>query len=942
MSEKEDRAGSEQDGLVSRASETGNILDEAALADLLYLGDALTDNDADQPLHGGDDPDAVLDDGGHSDQPLAPAGDPVALHRDAAPASLDDESYENPASPPRVSEPAGVDEFPVLERLVEGATEHELEEDDSPVLVNIIPEGPPDIPEEDDFPSEQSADATDELSQEMLDALIAAADADTPEVQGRDTLPPVMPEDEAARPGELPEVVEATPLAGLGAGASEEVGEAATSRTTRGASNRTLRLVAAAAAGVLACAGSFATLYQNQMRIPRLDALTEIGGLSLPEAMRQAEMMMRYGDYEGAEALLAGAIAQAPESETRKDATYLRLDALRRGLPFLAEPPDYTMLHVLIDKTLAAAPEHPKAPEALLWKAALYAQQTLPIAALDAYARLIELYPTAPVLDRALLAAARTALEIGKAQGAAEYARVYLQQFPQSPDVGQAHLILGDIYIAAGQYDDARTLYVRTAEAQPYSPAGAAALLRLGRLAIDRGNYRDAILQLEARMSTATTTEGNDEAYLLLAEAYRETGQLEKARATLQDLLSFFPDSPMLPDAYVGLSRVLEALGERDQAYRVAQQGGNLFPQDPKILRNLGEFAGFAGKTLDAAVAFLAADAAGAGDPALLLTAARYFTTGGWQEEALESYPRLVREYGDTYTALTGMIEEAELLFESGAEARAVEQLEHLSSATKGSPRRLPVLVSLSRMYQALNLSDEALSLAKEIAELSSEPEELAHAAMLLLDAGDEALAQQVLARFAIDQLQARSAYALLNALGRQLLEKAPTQSIAYLEEAQRNYPLARTLDGDMALLRAYLATDRPAAARRVVIGMEEHVASNRIDTPYLIDAAIEWGDFLHRRADYRSAADAYAIALNHAEVEGVVVDGLTQSTDWAKYQRANALLALSDYEESFRLFQEIAQSTAPWAQEAVTKAEFVRIEGKMRGVNLPKVAEAG
>jgi hypothetical protein len=108
-----------------------------------------------------------------------------------------------------------------------------------------------------------------------------------------------------------------------------------------------------------------------------------------------------------------------------------------------------------------------------------------------------------------------------------------------------------------------------------------------------------------------------------------------------------------------------------------------------------------------------------------------------------------------------------------------------------------------------------------------------------------------------------------------------------------------------------------------------------------MIDAAILWGDYLFGKNDYRGAADAYGMATDATDAAKTHIAGTRKDPSWAKYQRANALLALNDYDASLALFQQIAGSGSPWAKEAGMKAEYARLQQRMRGT-APAVAAGG
>lgn len=691
------------------------------------------------------------------------------------------------------------------------------------------------------------------------------------------------------------------------------------------------RIGASLAAGLLTALSVFTALYVHQVEVPGFLSQSD-GARDLAMPLKRARAFMAGGEMLRAAAELEQPIARSQPSPERAEAQYLQIEALYQGFaldPYSGLGPG---LHAKIDAAIMDAPTHSRAPEALHWKAKLYELDELPYAAQEVYERIMRSYPNAKDMDGILTDGARLALKLGDPKLAAEWAQRLLQQFPGSARVGEARMLLGDAYAEAGLTEDARTLYVRVTEAGPDTDAGAEAFLRLARLAYAQGRYADVAQQLETRMASARTLKGNDEAYLLLAQAYRRLRRFDEARNTLNDLLNFFPETAVTPDALVELSQVLEELGQRDAALQTAQHAAARFPGNPQVLRNKGEFLGLTGNPFAAAVALVAADEAGAHDPGLLLKAARYYKTAGVSNEADRTYGLLRKGYGGSPQALTGGVEQAELLHEMGRYTEAVNQLEELAKITEKNPQHLAVLLAMSEVYRGLGLDQRVTEISREIAETASEPEDLARAALDLLGAKALDEAQRLADRVDLARVSNATAYALLARLGEALLEAAPRRGLDKMEEAYLSYPEERTLDDGQRLLDAYLSADRSEAARRLVMDLAAATAERPVDTPYLIDAAISWGDYLYARSDYRAAAEAYAMALESAAKTSPGAAGHKSDIRWAKYQRANALLALADYRGSLNLFQEVAGSDAPWAREASIKAEYARLEQQMRG----------
>lgn len=771
-----------------------------------------------------------------------------------------------------------------------------------------------------------SAEEKGLLSQEDLDALIEQAlqqDKKKPERPEPQVEPPPPITEEAPQPAPAtPEPVPTLPTPAKVPGAWD-----------LWVKRRFPRLVASLITGLMAALATFTLLYRHQEQMPELAALrAPVTARSVEEIMFRARERFSAGEYGEVVRLMDEALAVAPPGPLRADASYLRLEAGYRALQPGAPQADVEAVVSEIERTVEGARTHPKAPEALAWKADLYERLGNLSAAQAACEQIVTYYPTAPSADAALFNAARISLARKQARDSVDLARRLLQQFPDSSHKEEAELLIADAYALAGMTDEARSLYARTAQESPSTAMGAQAFQRLGEMALRQGDYEAAIRYLESRLRTAATTAGNDRVYLQLARAYRESGRFEDARNALNDLINFFPQNEVTPHAFVELTQVLDALGKRDEAVQLALQATTRFRDNPAVLRNAGELLGLAGRPGPAAEMLVRADEAGAGDPTLLVAAGRHFRTAGRLEEALATYERLRTSYPRTPQAITGGIEGAAALYELGRVSEAIDRLESLVTTTAGTPHHLPAVSTLTRIYQELGLRRRVVELAQQLAGASSEPEMLARAALDLFRAGAIDAGRQISDRIDLARLTNQTAYELLTAEGGALLEADPQRAVEKLETASLSYPDARKPEGDLALLRAYLRTDRRAAARRVVMELDGHVRAQPVDAPWLVKAAVAWGDHLLGIRDAREAANAYALVEDIDPGPGGFDKETQRNLDWAKFQRANALLALYDFDAGLVLLDEIAQSGAPWAAEAALKAEYARVEQRLRG----------
>jgi tetratricopeptide (TPR) repeat protein len=685
------------------------------------------------------------------------------------------------------------------------------------------------------------------------------------------------------------------------------------------------KLSLALAAGLVVGLTTFTYLYVNPTREPGLEMQAFAKLASLEEAVQAAEGLIEQGNYAAADQRLTQALEGIPADASTRDARHLRLRARFAALPDGPVPQATAQaLHDEIDTLVQESPSHVSAPQALMWKADLFARDNALYAARDTYERVLTFYGSIDDLDKVLEQAAHIALELKQPGQAGEYLRRLLRDMPGSPRAAQAKLMLGDANAAVGDIVNARRIYQELADSQPGTALGAKAYARLGQMAYDEGEYPLAISILEDRLATATTLDGNDEVYLLLAQSYRAAGQTAESERVLQELLNFLPESEVTPLAFVELSRVLQDLGRERDAARTAGQALQHYPGNAAVLRRQGEMLAVVGDATEAARALEAARGAGASDPKLLLEAGRRLAQEEDFTQAQDTYEQLQRDFPGSPEAFDGAIELAGVLYKSGQVQMGLEGLEKLTQATRGRPQHLPALLALGALYNDAGLTERAVQAFEQVAAQANDPQTLAQAARAMLSAGAVEQGLAAAQRVEPARLVDAEAYSLLTACGGALLQVDPRRAVEVLEGARTTYPDQTAAEGDLLLLDAYLASGQTARARALVMDFDTRARRDPAALGDMQQAAVAWGDHLFERGDYRAAADAYLLALKEGAPS-------TRDSQWACFQRANALLALSEYEQSLALYDELSQTTNPWAEASRVKADYARLEQRLR-----------
>jgi len=875
--------------------------------------DSLVDRELDEPLT-----DSAALNGADMEAEVLSKGDSGAQEPAAIPTAVAERDMAN--SPP-VEDP--------VERANRGAAESEVGSENlaaavpqvDDLLESIVGEsgGGPERP----APSEKSLDeaaipAADELSQEFADG--APDDA----ALGRDDMVVQLGDEEIAdldlQGADKPSVVRKDFRRSVSRDLRKHVVEYLRSGS--------LKTWGSLAAGILCTIATFLFLQSNQQRMPHPGIPFMTSRADADEIVRSARELIAMEKYDEAQALLEPVVKNAQAAPSLAEAHALYIESRFRRLSEHITDREAESLHRDIDELVGLAPAFRRNPELLRWKASLYERSGAMAAALSTYKLVADEYADATGGDETLIAAARLAGKMNRPEETEQFLVRLLQRFPASPHAPEAKLLLGDTQRDAGMLDDARKLYTQVALSQDFSPLGAEATTRLAKLELDQGNYNQAIAYLERRLETATTVQGNDAIYLLLAKAYRGNGDPDKAETLLRELIGFFPESEHTAAGFVELSQTLDEIGNRREALKIAAQASQRFPEDPQVLINEGELLQRSGEDGQAAKTFLDAVEAGGNDPHTLLAAGRAFARVNELAKARQTFDRLLTDFPTAPEAFEGSIQLANVLQKQGQSQAALERLTNLADASAGKPQQISLLLALGDLYDELGFRERAAQQYEDAAALTNDPGLLAKSAVALIDAGNAGPGLAVARRVNASGLPPELGYTFLSAYGKALLQMDSAMALEKMQQAYEGYPDYRTEEGDRALLRAYLVTGQTARARALVMDLSGYARSHPDSGPRLQRTAIQWADALFNRGDYTAASQAYALAVEAAPEK--------QDADWARFQQANALMKLDDYEKSLELLETVAGSSSPFAEDARLKAEYARLEQRLRGDQMP------
>ncbi|MDZ4858676.1 MAG: tetratricopeptide repeat protein [Candidatus Hydrogenedentes bacterium] len=729
----------------------------------------------------------------------------------------------------------------------------------------------------------------------------------------------------------------------------DELGEAAVEgespvierRLKRGA-KLPAKLVASLAASLIAGVGALVFFWPgSDADVDVSPMAADASPVNLEDAIIIAKEFMGKGDYVSAMRQLGSAIRSAEHSPLLDEARFLHVESGYRSLPPIPRDLDTETVLKNIEDVVALNPAYARNPEALGWKAELYARTGSPTTARDTYARILGNYPATPNADSILLQHARLSLELNFWDEAASSLQRIVQEFPDSPHKSNAQMMLAKSYEDSGRTAEAEAAYSEVAAARADSRIGAEAALGLARIAKKAGDLPRAIQALESRLQSATTVDGNDGVYIELAKAYRAAGKPVESVRVARELLGFFPESAHVPEAVVELTRGLEATGDRGQALELAEQAAKRFDTNADVARNRALMLSSAGDTRGAAEAMVKADELGANDPVLVLDAGKIYLEFQENDKAEILFKRVLDAFPQTPQSAEASVELARIEYKRGELAPAIDRLAALANSPWAEAHGLAIQSALGDIYGDLGLTRRATAAYEKVASLSNDPELLAHAATALLNNGALGSALPVIRKLDATRLSSKSGFDLLMAQGRALLDVDAEQALTKMQQAFESYPVERTPQDFEFLVRACLDTGKTARARVLITDFDSFVQTHPEERQRLQRTAALWGDALYNSGDYRAALDAYALAAIPAtaatNVAAIADAGEAEeaapSPDmvWAKFQRANTMLKLDDYWNSVPILEELAASDSAFADDARIKAEYARLEQRLR-----------
>ncbi len=654
---------------------------------------------------------------------------------------------------------------------------------------------------------------------------------------------------------------------------------------------------------------SLLTLHRD--RTPDAEILVKESNNDFSMCMQDASLLLESKLYKEAVTKLEAALKIVPSDEDEVDALYLQVVAARNLLSVDMAEEEKNKIFDTINKFLAEAQNDPRMQEVRQVKAAVYECKGMVRAAFDTYRDSLPENGDVSQCDALLYKIAELGMELKQHDDAAGYLLWLLDQCPQSPLVRPAKLMLADAYRLTQRKNDATSLYndliQEGAECSFQAYAG------LGQTAMDNREYAQAI-ELFKKANDKHNTKNQDLITYLMAKAYHQIGQHSNAHQLLKNYEERFFRSEHLPYALCELSQVLKDMGMQSEAQECATYAARKYPDNVDVLHNLATFYIAADKKQEAADVLQKAVRLGKPDADLLLQAAQYRLDSGAGAEARKILEELVTLFPHSSQGFEAQVQLAQILCSQGKTEEGIARLEQLADSAQG-PQLLLILRALFTAYNEGGLFDRRAAVASHIAAITTEPAELAQAALALFDGDMTDQAVAVAQKVDLDKVDAATAYDLLSRTARTMLESDPKTAGEMLSKAIESYPDEVKPRDELNLMTVCLATDNVELARSLLEKMSTRSeAAGR--------AAVSLADYLYDKGEFEQALDAYDTAIK----AGKEAD---QETLWSIYQKAN-LVARSDEKQALELYDQVAKSGASCSGEAKVKAGTIRAKAQL------------
>ncbi|MCK5558419.1 MAG: tetratricopeptide repeat protein, partial [Candidatus Hydrogenedentes bacterium] len=412
-----------------------------------------------------------------------------------------------------------------------------------------------------------------------------------------------------------------------------------------------------------------------------------------------------------------------------------------------------------------------------------------------------------------------------------------------------------------------------------------------------------------------------------LARAQAATGNWKRCAEVCRTMLELFEKSELEPEVIIQLCRAEREMGYVEAAIQYAYEGHAKFPKNASLVKNLADLYFDKEDHAEAARLYDEAAKLTPDDPQAWFRGGAAHFEAGDLESSYKDLRQVTKRFASDALAYEAYFKLADILYLRGDPERAINMLisrlpEHVVPA-----RRDPILSKIATIYLNLGLPGQAAETYAKMLDGVDDDEILARMGVAYLKAQrwDKGLA--TLRKVDRSRVPEDLAYSMLVETGVALRSFGNLSgAMQSLETAVKQYPAQRDEWGVTALLRAYLAANKVAEAKKLIQVIEEWASGDAVRRLLMAQATLIWGDSLFSRGDCAAALEQFAKIDEQEDLPAPI-------REWATYQKGNSYFALSRYGESAAAYEQFLSSypSSSWKKAAQTRLDLAKLETILR-----------
>jgi TolA-binding protein len=536
------------------------------------------------------------------------------------------------------------------------------------------------------------------------------------------------------------------------------------------------------------------------------------------------------------------------------------------------------------------------------------------------YDRMLQLYPKAEEAEQAMYGIVLCYADLNQVKLTQEACERYLKEFPNGANAGTVGYLSGAVCLQAGDPKGAETFFGIMVEKQPDNPFREDMLMLIGHAKFMQGLWDDARKEYERYLAKYSAGRNKEEVTYRLACIDVFTGRYEEALKKLDAYLLAYPKGEYVPDAYYRIAVCYYAAEQYEEVAAKCEAWSARFPKDPmagEVLSLLGDALAAQNKHEEAALAYERGYKAATTDEVLvysLFEASKQMQkTGQWQRMA-SMFQEFVREQPEHQAAVAGMywIGRAKAKLGEAEEAKVflVEQAKKYIA----EPKREAVENLLAQIAQLCLKRVDAKPLPQPDGDAAAAADRQLAAAVAAPEPPpwDPFAEYDRLTASLVDPAKPLTQARVMYGKGELYeLKRQPQERRAIYAEIAGKFPAEQLSPILLGKVGDYLLETGQVEKAEA---MYERLRTDFLKSEYLDFAYTGLGEIALQRKDYPLALERFDTALEKI--------GATFKIKEATIGKARALLELGRYDESRKLFEQVA-SIKEWRGEATALAVF-------------------